>query len=92
MEKVRPGIFRLPIVKRNSETLDEHRARARAPSTWWTCLTPGGSITVSAVEKVRPRYLVAVPSVQMANLGWARPNRVVSQAMFQKFAAGHPKF
>jgi hypothetical protein len=28
----------------------------------------------------------------MANFGWAHPNRVVSQAVFQKIAAGHPKF
>jgi hypothetical protein len=28
----------------------------------------------------------------MANFGWAHPNRVLSQAVFQKFAAGHPKF
>jgi hypothetical protein len=27
----------------------------------------------------------------MANFGWAHPNRVVSQAVFQKHAAGHPK-
>ncbi len=28
----------------------------------------------------------------MANFGWAHLNRVVSQAVFQKLAAGHPKF
>jgi hypothetical protein len=28
----------------------------------------------------------------MANFGWADPNRVVSQAVIQKIAAGHPKF
>jgi hypothetical protein len=26
------------------------------------------------------------------NFGWAQPNRVVSQAVCQNFAAGHPKF
>jgi hypothetical protein len=27
----------------------------------------------------------------MANFGWAHPNRIVSQAVFQKNAAGNPK-
>ncbi len=31
-------------------------------------------------------------SIRTSNFGWAHPNRVVSQAVFQKFAAGHPKF
>ncbi len=31
-------------------------------------------------------------SIRSSNFGWARPNRVVSQAVFQKIAAGHPKF
>jgi hypothetical protein len=31
-------------------------------------------------------------SIRSSNFGWARPNRVVSQAAFQKIAAGHPKF
>ncbi len=30
-------------------------------------------------------------SIWMANFGWAHPNRVGSQAVFQKFAGGHPK-
>jgi hypothetical protein len=35
---------------------------------------------------------VIVLSIRMANFGWAHPNRVLSQAVFQKFAAGHSKF
>jgi hypothetical protein len=31
-------------------------------------------------------------SIRTTNFGWACPNRVFSQAVFQKFAAGHPKF
>jgi hypothetical protein len=29
--------------------------------------------------------------LRTSNFGWAHPNRVVSQAVFQNFAAGHPK-
>jgi hypothetical protein len=35
---------------------------------------------------------VTIISIRTTNFGWARPNRVFSQAVFQKFAAGHPKF
>ncbi len=31
-------------------------------------------------------------SIRSSNFGWARPNRVLSQAAFQEYAAGHPKF
>jgi hypothetical protein len=31
-------------------------------------------------------------SIRTSNFGWAHPNRVVSQAVFQKKSAGHPKF
>ncbi len=37
-------------------------------------------------------YTVVAISIRSSNFGWARPNRVVSQAVFQKIAAGHPKF
>jgi hypothetical protein len=37
-------------------------------------------------------YTVVAINIQMANFGWAHPNRVVSQAVFQKCATGHPKF
>jgi hypothetical protein len=37
-------------------------------------------------------YTVVAISIRTSNFGWAHPNRVVSQAVFQKFAAGHPKF
>jgi hypothetical protein len=30
--------------------------------------------------------------IRISNFGWAHPNRVLSQAVFQKVAAGHPKF
>ncbi len=36
-------------------------------------------------------YTVVAISIRSSNFGWARPNRVVSQAVFQKIAAGHPK-
>jgi hypothetical protein len=35
---------------------------------------------------------VTIISIRTTNFGWARPNRVLSQAVFQKFAAGRPKF
>jgi hypothetical protein len=35
---------------------------------------------------------VVAISIRSSNFGWARPNRVVSQAVFQKIATGHPKF
>jgi hypothetical protein len=35
---------------------------------------------------------VVALSIPMANFGWAHPNRVVSQAVFQIYVAGHPKF
>jgi hypothetical protein len=35
---------------------------------------------------------VVAISIRSSNFGWARPNRVVSQAVFQKIAAGHPMF
>jgi hypothetical protein len=34
---------------------------------------------------------VVAISIRTSNFGWAHPNRVLSQAVFQKFAAGHPK-
>jgi hypothetical protein len=30
--------------------------------------------------------------IRISNFGWAHPNRVFSQAVFQKVAGGHPKF
>jgi hypothetical protein len=30
-------------------------------------------------------------SIRTSNFGWAHPNRVVSQGVKQKIAAGHPK-
>ncbi len=39
----------------------------------------------------RSRACIKVPSIWMANFGRVHPNRVVSQAVFQEFAAGHPK-
>ncbi len=46
-----------------------------------------------ALEKSKNKFMVGgiVLSIRMANFGWAHPNRVVSQAVFQKNAAGHPK-
>ncbi len=38
------------------------------------------------------RYTVVAIRIRTTNFGWAHPNRVVSQAVFHKFAAGHPKF
>jgi hypothetical protein len=35
---------------------------------------------------------VTIIIIRTTNFGWAHPNRVLSQAVFQKFAAGHPKF
>jgi hypothetical protein len=37
-------------------------------------------------------YTVNIISIRTTNFGWACPNRVSSQAVFQIFAAGHPKF
>jgi hypothetical protein len=39
-------------------------------------------------RQVRGVTVLAI-SIRTSNFGWARPNRVVSQAVFQKFAAGH---
>jgi hypothetical protein len=40
---------------------------------------------------VHTSTVVAI-SIRSSNFGWTHPNRVVSQAVFQKVAAGHPKF
>ncbi len=37
-------------------------------------------------------YTVVTISIRTSNFGWAHPNRVVSQAVFKKFAARHPEF
>jgi hypothetical protein len=40
----------------------------------------------------RETITVVAIIIRISNFGWAHPNRVLSQAVFQKVAAGHPKF
>jgi hypothetical protein len=46
---------------------------------------------ISNVELLLYNTVMAI-SIRTSNFGWACPNRVFSQAVFQKFVAGHPKF
>ncbi len=46
---------------------------------------------VLAVATRAPYTIVAI-SIRTSNFVWAHPSRVDSQAVFQKSAAGHPKF
>ncbi len=58
--------------------------------------TPGGNRGGKACLRydlnTKLKHTVTIISIRTTNFGWARPNRVFSQAVLQKFAAGHPKF
>jgi hypothetical protein len=62
-------------------------SRLQRWSRWWKCR----KWYLGLESEPRVSAVIAL-SIRMANFGWAHPNRVVSQAVFQKIAIGHPKF
>jgi hypothetical protein len=57
-----------------------------------SALNPQGEERTSRSAPNFIQTIVTLLSIRTTKFGWARPNRVFSQAVFQNIAVGHPKF
>ncbi len=65
---------------------------ALRPTRWGSVASGQAASLTSEDLRFLNTYTVVAISIRSSNFGWARPHRVVSQAVFKKNASGRPKF